>query len=112
MRVAADLVRRGYKVALPFGEDWDYDLIVERDGRLERVQVKHATSDGRVVEVRCYSVSSTGWRCTTRRPGDASMSRRVNWAMDGRGCTCRLFRPATTDERTCETPTSRPARRT
>ncbi len=41
MLVAADLVRRGYKVALPFGEDWDYDLIVERDGRLERVQVKY-----------------------------------------------------------------------
>jgi hypothetical protein len=33
MLVAADLVRRGYKVALPFGEDWDSDLIVERDGR-------------------------------------------------------------------------------
>jgi hypothetical protein len=57
MLVAADLVRRGYKVALPFGEDWDSDLIGERDGRLERVQVKYATSDGKVVAVRCYSVS-------------------------------------------------------
>jgi Holliday junction resolvase-like predicted endonuclease len=46
MLVAADLVRRGYKVALPFGEDWDYDLIVDRDGRLERVQVKYTESNG------------------------------------------------------------------
>ena len=40
MMVAADLMRRGYKIALPYGEDWDYDLIVCRDGTtLERVQV-------------------------------------------------------------------------
>jgi hypothetical protein len=34
--IAADLVRRGYKVAIPYGEDWDFDLIVCRDERLER----------------------------------------------------------------------------
>ena len=33
LMVALDLRRRGYKVAFPYGEDWDYDLIVElRDG--------------------------------------------------------------------------------
>jgi hypothetical protein len=26
LMVAADLMRRGYKIALPYGEDWDYDL--------------------------------------------------------------------------------------
>ena len=31
MMVAADLMRRGYKIAFPYGEDWDYDLIVCRD---------------------------------------------------------------------------------
>ena len=57
--VAADLLRRGYKIAIPYGEDWDYDLIVCRDGRLERVQCKYAASDGRVISVRCYSQSLT-----------------------------------------------------
>jgi hypothetical protein len=44
LKIACDLVERGHKVAVPYGEDWDFDLIVCRDGRLERVQVKHATS--------------------------------------------------------------------
>jgi hypothetical protein len=57
--VAADLLRRGYKIAIPYGEDWDYDLILCREGRLERVQVKYTTSDGRVVTVRCRSHSLT-----------------------------------------------------
>lgn len=59
MKVAADLLSRGYKIAFPYGEDWDYDLILCRDGRFERVQVKHTTSDGAVIEVRCYSQSLT-----------------------------------------------------
>ena len=45
--------------ALPYGEDWDYDLILIRDGGFERVQVKHATSDGCVIHVRCSSQSLT-----------------------------------------------------
>ena len=59
LMVAADLRRRGHKIAIPYGEDWDYDLIVCRDGQLERVQVKHARSDGRVILVRCRSSSLT-----------------------------------------------------
>ena len=62
MAVATDLLRRGHKVAFPFGEDWDYDLILRRAGRLERVQVKHARSDGRVLPVRCRSHSLTNGR--------------------------------------------------
>ena len=62
LMVAADLRRRGYKISIPFGEDCDYDLVVERHGRLERVQVKHATSDGNVVIVRCVSQSLTKGR--------------------------------------------------
>jgi hypothetical protein len=31
MKVAADLRARGYKIAIPFGEDWDYDLILCRN---------------------------------------------------------------------------------
>ena len=59
VRVAADLMQRGYKIALPYGEDWDFDLILCRDGRLERVQVKYTRSNGVVINVRCFSHSMT-----------------------------------------------------
>jgi hypothetical protein len=68
LRVAADLRARGYKVAFPYGEDWDYDLILCReDGSLERVQVKYARSDGRVIIVRCDSQSLTNGRAKTTK---------------------------------------------
>jgi hypothetical protein len=60
--VAADLMARGYKVAFPYGEDWDYDLIVARGPALERVQVKYTRSDGKVIHVRCRSQSLTNGR--------------------------------------------------
>jgi hypothetical protein len=59
LAVATDLIRRGYKAAFPYGEDWDYDLIVARRERLERIQVKYAASDGAVLEVPCRSHSLT-----------------------------------------------------
>jgi PD-(D/E)XK endonuclease len=60
LKVATDLVARGYKLALPYGEDWDYDLIVCRDGEtLERVQVKYGRSDGCKLIVRTRSQSLT-----------------------------------------------------
>lgn len=59
LRVAADLVARGCRLSFPFGEDHDYDLIVDFDGRLHRVQVKYARSDGEVVKVKCFSHSLT-----------------------------------------------------
>ncbi len=57
--IAADLVRRGYKIAIPYGEDWDYDLIVCRDEKLERVQCKYTRSNGVFIIVRCRSHSLT-----------------------------------------------------
>lgn len=59
LMVAGDLLRKGYKIAIPYGEDWDFDLIVFRDGRLERIQVKHTTSNGHVIDIRCRSHSLT-----------------------------------------------------
>jgi hypothetical protein len=39
LKVAADLLARGYKIAFPYGEDWNFDLILCRDDEtLERVQ--------------------------------------------------------------------------
>jgi len=57
--VAADLLRRGHKIAIPYGEDCDFDLVLIRGHRLERVQVKHVRSDGSVITVRCRSHSLT-----------------------------------------------------
>ncbi|MGD2060036.1 MAG: group I intron-associated PD-(D/E)XK endonuclease [Acidimicrobiia bacterium] len=58
--VIADLMRQGHDIAIPFGHNQPYDLIVIRkeDGRLEKVQVKYTTSDGRVVIVRVESSSA------------------------------------------------------
>ena len=62
LMVAADLVRQGHRVALPYGEDWAADLIVERGGRLERVQVKHTVERDGVLVVRARTQSLTGGR--------------------------------------------------
>jgi Holliday junction resolvase-like predicted endonuclease len=59
LKVACDLRDRGYRIAIPFGEESDYDLIIDRDGFVERVQVKYTESDGVVIEVNCRSNSLT-----------------------------------------------------
>ena len=61
IEVARDLIRRGFRVAIPYGEDWDFDLIFQRPGSdaLERVQVKYSNSDGVVIPLRAYSASLT-----------------------------------------------------
>ncbi len=51
--IMADALKRGYKVALPLGEDWRYDLIVLKEKRLLRVQCKYVESNNGVVKVRC-----------------------------------------------------------
>jgi hypothetical protein len=59
LMIATDLLRRGHRIALPYGEDCDFDLVLIRDLRLERVQVKHTRSNGAVISVRCGSHSLT-----------------------------------------------------
>jgi hypothetical protein len=59
LMVATDLRRRSFKIAIPFGEDCDFDLVLIRGDRLERVQVKYAESNGIVIPVRCSSHSLT-----------------------------------------------------
>jgi hypothetical protein len=65
LMVAVDLLGRGHKIAIPYGEDCDFDLVLIRGNSLERVQIKHTTSNGSVVCVRCRSHSLTSgkiWR--------------------------------------------------
>jgi hypothetical protein len=62
LNVATDLIERGYRIAIPYGEDHDFDLILCHGDKLERVQVKYTCSDGEVVSVKCYSDSLTNGR--------------------------------------------------
>lgn len=58
--VFADLQRQGHGVAIPWGHDMPFDLIVVRkeNGALEKVQVKYTESDGKVVQARATSTSA------------------------------------------------------
>lgn len=42
LAVASELMMKGYGVSFPFGHDHQYDLIVDTDGTLYRIQVKTA----------------------------------------------------------------------
>lgn len=59
-KVMADLIGQGHDVAIPFGHNQPFDLIVIRkeDGRLERIQVKYTRSDGQVIIARIESSSA------------------------------------------------------
>ena len=76
LRVAADLVARGCEISIPFGEDISYDLVADFEGRLHRVQVKYAKSDGRVIVVRCRSHSLTKGKIRQTKIYNATM---VEW---------------------------------
>ena len=64
--VMAEAIKRGYKVALPLGEDWRYDLIVLRKGKLDRVQCKYTKSNGKTITVRCRSMNN--WQAIRYTP--------------------------------------------
>jgi PD-(D/E)XK nuclease superfamily protein len=76
LKVAADLLARGYRIALPYGEDWDFDLILCRGESFERVQVKHTRSDGTFIEVRCTSQSLTNGKVKATKHYTAAM---IDW---------------------------------
>ena len=40
--VVTELLVRGFKVLLPFGDRLAYDIAVDVNGSLKRIQVKHA----------------------------------------------------------------------
>jgi PD-(D/E)XK endonuclease len=76
--VAADLVKRGFRVAFPFGEDCDWDLLFWRPPRLdlERVQVKYTASNGIVINARPRSHSLTNGRVRVTKK---YTSRTIDW---------------------------------
>ena len=74
--IAADLIRRGYRIAIPYGEDSNFDLILCRDDRLERVQCKYTRSNGIVITVRTRSHSLTNGRVRATKRYTAAM---IEW---------------------------------
>lgn len=58
--ILADLRRQGHGIAIPFGHDVPFDLIVVRkeSGALEKVQCKYTTSNGRVIVASVRSSSA------------------------------------------------------
>jgi len=89
--ILADLRRKGYGVAIPFGHDLPFDLVlIRRDPwALERVQCKYTASDGRSIDVRCGSTSA--W---VRHTYDAS---EVDWlaVYDATTCCCYYLHSTT-----------------
>lgn len=62
--ISADLLKKGYKIAIPFGQDWRFDLIFSRDDRkFERIQCKHVVSENGSVTIRNRSCSE--WKAIT-----------------------------------------------
>ena len=53
--VLAALVREGYRVLQPYGENSRYDLVIERDGVFSRVQVKTGRLRNGAVLFNAYS---------------------------------------------------------
>lgn len=55
-RIIYEATLRGYNVFLPVNNSLSYDMIVERNGKLERVQVKTVNSNGVVINVSTFSL--------------------------------------------------------
>ncbi|MDO8729574.1 MAG: group I intron-associated PD-(D/E)XK endonuclease [Candidatus Omnitrophota bacterium] len=59
LHVCADLIKQGWHILLPYGENQRYDVVAEKEGRFLRIQVKYVTpKDGRLY-VNCQS--SNNW---------------------------------------------------
>ncbi len=65
--VAGDLMRQGFKVAFPFGDDWKFDLLASKDGiDFLRLQVKYVTPKNGVLTLRAVSTTIKANREITR----------------------------------------------
>lgn len=60
--IAADLAKKGYRIAFPFGDSWDYDLLafIDQPGiqAINRIQVKYTESTAGLIilKPRTHSV--------------------------------------------------------
>jgi Holliday junction resolvase-like predicted endonuclease len=76
LKVAVDLMERGCRISIPFGEDCDYDLIADHGGVLHRIQVKYTESNGEIILIRCRSHSLTKGKIRQTKHYTAEM---IDW---------------------------------
>ena len=88
LKVACDLVQRGCQVAIPYGEDTDFDLIAYGDGSLQRVQVKHGVSSDGVLVAKCRTHSLTNGKVRREKWYTAAM---IDWLAIWDSVTDRCF---------------------
>jgi hypothetical protein len=55
LAVMSALVRVGYEIARPWGENCRYDLVGDKDGVLSRIQVKTGRLRAGAIQFNCYS---------------------------------------------------------
>jgi len=60
IRFAAEFLRNGWQIFLPYGEDSPIDLLIEKEGNFKRVQVK-STSPIKGA-IHCRIKSSNNWQ--------------------------------------------------
>ena len=56
--ILSELVRRGYRVLLPFGVNQRYDLVLDCDGRFLRAQCKSGRLRAGVIQFNAMSIQS------------------------------------------------------
>lgn len=56
LRVALDCQVRGYVVSVPFGDNAPYDLLVHRNEKIERLQVKSRTPTNGVINIELFTM--------------------------------------------------------
>jgi len=56
--IMADLLKRGYKVLIPLGEDWRFDLVIFRDNKFEKVQCKFDGVNIDICSIPCRSCNN------------------------------------------------------
>ncbi|MFH1391211.1 MAG: group I intron-associated PD-(D/E)XK endonuclease [Candidatus Diapherotrites archaeon] len=60
LRFAAEFIRKDWNIFLPFGEDTPIDLLLEKEGKFKRIQIK-STKPRRGV-LFCRLKSSNNWQ--------------------------------------------------
>lgn len=72
--ILAELVRRGYRVLLPFGVNQRYDLVLDLEGRFVRAQCKTGRLRNGVIRFPTRSTQTNTGRLTQRGyDGDAEL---------------------------------------
>lgn len=56
--ILTDLLKKGYKILVPFGESLPFDLVAYKDKKFLRVQVKTTKSNGNSIVVRLRTISN------------------------------------------------------